>query len=326
MTLIADPIDPPAPLSARSCFANPDVLVRGWYAACRSKRIKPRQLRSVELGDRRLVVWRDSGGDVHAMDSRCAHLGADLAQGSILDNGMLRCAFHGWCFDAAGQCVAAPGQGRTPPRSVQCYAVIERFGVVWIYAGDEPDFAPPTLPEDDDAKRYRLLALPPQHLRCHPHLVIGNGLDPLHFNALHGLNYTGSTSFSQPEPHVLALRMRGRPNSAMLRRLTGTNRHEIDATFRTVGPGIAWASVTSPIRFHTLFTGRPTADGGCDTQVVLFLPRRIGLHTAQAMLLMLMLLHDDRRVLETLRFRPDFTEADAPLRCFADVVDTLGVA
>jgi hypothetical protein len=39
---------------------------------------------------------------------------------------------------------------------------------------------------------------------------------------------------------------------------------------------------------------------------------------------MAMLLHDDRRVLDSIDFRPHFSEADAPLKAFAAVVNALG--
>ncbi|MGT2439696.1 Rieske 2Fe-2S domain-containing protein [Bradyrhizobium betae] len=50
-----------------------------------------------------------SAGRYGLMDRHCAHRGADLAFGR-LEHGGLRCAFHGWLFDATGQCIETPGR------------------------------------------------------------------------------------------------------------------------------------------------------------------------------------------------------------------------
>jgi hypothetical protein len=73
-----------------------------------------------------------------------------------------------------------------------------------------------------------------------------------------------------------------------------------------------------------LFTGRPDRQGHCVTQTIFLLPRRPGIAWARALGLMGMLLHDDRRVLDTIDFRPAFAEGDAPLVAFASVVNALG--
>ena len=77
----------------------------------------------------------------------------------------------------------------------------------------------------------------------------------------------------------------------------------------------------APVRFRALCTAAP-AEAGSRTQVLLFLPRG-PLRTLRAAVGLYALLHDDARILERLRFRRAFTDADAPLAAFADVVDGL---
>ena len=43
------------------------------------------------------------------LDRDCPHRGADLAFGRLEDGG-LRCAFHGWLFDVDGNCLETPGR------------------------------------------------------------------------------------------------------------------------------------------------------------------------------------------------------------------------
>jgi nitrite reductase/ring-hydroxylating ferredoxin subunit len=38
----------------------------------------------------------------------CAHRGADLSYGRLEDGG-LRCLYHGWLYDAQGRCLEQPG-------------------------------------------------------------------------------------------------------------------------------------------------------------------------------------------------------------------------
>ena len=48
-------------------FNNPSLLVSTWYVACRSRDLRHGSLRSIELGPKRLVVYRDESGQIHAM-------------------------------------------------------------------------------------------------------------------------------------------------------------------------------------------------------------------------------------------------------------------
>jgi hypothetical protein len=82
--------------------------------------------------------------------------------------------------------------------------------------------------------------------------------------------------------------------------------------------------VRSPIRFDVVFTGRPDRDGGCITQTIFLFPAGPGSNWVRAFALMGTLLHDDRRILDTIDFRPAFSDADEPLKAFARVVDALG--
>jgi phenylpropionate dioxygenase-like ring-hydroxylating dioxygenase large terminal subunit len=60
------------------------------------------------------------------IERQCAHRGADLAYGRLEDGG-LRCSFHGWLFDVDGKCLQTPAE---PPGSRLCeQAEIARFNL-----------------------------------------------------------------------------------------------------------------------------------------------------------------------------------------------------
>ena len=54
----------------------------------------PRPVKAIKLLGENLVLFRDEQGRTGLIDRHCAHRGADLAFGR-LENGGLRCAFHG---------------------------------------------------------------------------------------------------------------------------------------------------------------------------------------------------------------------------------------
>lgn len=302
-------------------FANPAIVAQSWYPAVRSNAVRRARLRSFELGNRRIAIYRDESGCVHAIDARCPHLGADLTQGTV-EGDALRCAFHGWCFGADGVCRDAPGHRHAPDRRARTYPTEERWGLVWIFNGPTPLF---DLPLPDGGQRWRTLRLPQQRVACHPHVVLANGLDLSHYEAVHGMTFTGEPRLTVAAgEYEVSVELRGRPHSRFWQIVSGTRHREIVARFTTIGGSLALSSVLSPIRFHVLFTGRPDHAGRCVTQTIFLFRTAPNAEWLRALGLMATLLHDDRRVLDTIDFRPEFAETDEPVRAFANVVDALG--
>ena len=105
-------------------------------------------VRLMLLGEK-LIAFRDSSGRIGIMDHRCPHRCASLFLGRNEEDG-IRCVYHGWKFNVAGDCVDMPS---VPPAQdfkdkvrAKAYRAEERNGLVWVYMG--PDQAnPPALPE-----------------------------------------------------------------------------------------------------------------------------------------------------------------------------------
>ena len=104
-----------------------------------------RPVKAIRLLGENLVLFKDEKGRYGLMDRHCPHRGADLAYGRLEDGG-LRCAFHGWLFDAAGKCIETPAE---PAGSRLCehirtrsYPVVEKSGILFAYlgAGEPPAF------------------------------------------------------------------------------------------------------------------------------------------------------------------------------------------
>src|ERR1700737_1886857 len=95
-----------------------------------------------------LVAFRDTNGQVGLVAANCPHRGASLFFGRNEEAG-LRCVYHGWKFDASGQCIDMPNEPaesdfRTKVKAL-AYPVAERNGVGWVYMG--PQQPAPPLPD-----------------------------------------------------------------------------------------------------------------------------------------------------------------------------------
>ncbi len=68
--------------------------------------------RTVVVAERRVAVFKH-GGRFYALQDRCPHMSASLADGKV-ENGKVACFMHGWLFDLA------TGQGHPPAKSWAC--------------------------------------------------------------------------------------------------------------------------------------------------------------------------------------------------------------
>ena len=83
-----------------------DVMRRYWLPALLSEEIPNADCPPVRvklLGEK-LVAFRDTGGRIGLLDEFCPHRLASLFLGRNEEHG-LRCVFHGWKFDVAGNCL-----------------------------------------------------------------------------------------------------------------------------------------------------------------------------------------------------------------------------
>ncbi len=103
-----------------------------------------------------LVLFRDEAGQPGLLGIHCAHRGADLSYGRLEDGG-LRCIYHGWLYDRTGRCLEQPGEpaGSTFHERIRqpAYPCVETCGMILAYLGPGE---PPQLPGFD------FLSAPPE--------------------------------------------------------------------------------------------------------------------------------------------------------------------
>jgi phenylpropionate dioxygenase-like ring-hydroxylating dioxygenase large terminal subunit len=137
----------------------------------------------------RLVFWRDAEGRVYCHLDSCAHRGAALSAGRVVEGSRIQCPFHGLEYDPGGRCTLIPANGRAARVEerfrVPVYPTHEEHGFVWIYWGrrDGMSAAPPGFFGDlDRTFAYASIVDP---WETHYSRVIENQLDVAHLPFVH---------------------------------------------------------------------------------------------------------------------------------------------
>ncbi|MBD2580501.1 aromatic ring-hydroxylating dioxygenase subunit alpha [Oscillatoria sp. FACHB-1406] len=130
----------------RTCGINRDR----WYVVARSSEVKERPV-SVTLWKQPIVLYRSESGTICALEDRCPHRQVKLSAG-IVKRDRIECAYHGWQFDAEGNCAEIPYRAenqKIPNCQIKSYPVKELDGFIWLFPGegDSEKIAPMGMPE-----------------------------------------------------------------------------------------------------------------------------------------------------------------------------------
>jgi len=128
-------------------------------------RAKPFRIMSEDF-----TLYRGEGGTPHVVAFRCAHRGTQLSTGWV-EGDELRCFYHGWKYDGAGQCTEQPAEPEPFYNriKIKSYPTEEYLGLIWAYLGEgeaPPMRRFPQLEAVDD------LYVP---------ITIGGRLQPVHY-------------------------------------------------------------------------------------------------------------------------------------------------
>ena len=134
-----------------------------WHPVCSRAEMEnaaPHPL-AVRLLGRDLAI-ADVGGSVMAAVDRCPHRSTRLSIGSIED-GAIRCAYHGWRYSTAGECVeipATPGGPLPVGRCLETFEVVVAYDLVWVRFDDRAGTTIPANPAWDDTTMRVLMGAP----------------------------------------------------------------------------------------------------------------------------------------------------------------------
>lgn len=278
-----------------------------WFLLCRSDQLRRGQVRSVEFLSRPMAVFRGESGQVYALSAHCSHLGTHLGQGKVTGD-RLKCPLHHWEYDGQGVCRHIPASAVIPEHACQAsFPVLERYGMVWLFNGLEPTFAPPSFPRLKGAP-LRALCGKPVPLACAWEAVFGNAFDLQHLERVHGRKLKGPTSLSRPEPHRLEFRYISRvtDNTPPDRVMRWLSKDHIDVSINCWGGSLLTVeSDLGRVRSALLLGIMPT-EQGCEVLPVFFAREGPGaaLRTRIARWLFYGFLRRDIQILQGMRFRP----------------------
>jgi phenylpropionate dioxygenase-like ring-hydroxylating dioxygenase large terminal subunit len=111
------------------------IVHNAWYLAAWASEVGTKPL-ARRICNEPVVLFRTLDGLPAALLDSCAHRGAPLSLGTVVQNG-LRCNYHGVVFASSGECRKIPNQDVIPPQArVKRYPLVERDQMLWIWIGD----------------------------------------------------------------------------------------------------------------------------------------------------------------------------------------------
>ncbi|HUK39719.1 MAG TPA: aromatic ring-hydroxylating dioxygenase subunit alpha [Candidatus Acidoferrales bacterium] len=169
-----------------------ELLRRYWQvAAVASELTEANPKKRIRLLGEDLVLYRDRSGAYGLVGEHCSHRGVSLYYGFVEEDG-IRCPYHGWKYDACGQCIEQPFE--SPEANFKdkiqhpAYPVVKLAGMLFAYLG--PPEKKPVLPKwdllvrRDGFKKVDICEV----LQCNWLQAMENSVDPTHTYYLHSHN------------------------------------------------------------------------------------------------------------------------------------------
>jgi len=164
-----------------------ELLRRYWHPVAVANELKEQPTKFVRILGEDLVLFKDKSGNAGLIQDHCPHRGASLLYGRVEERG-ISCAYHGWLYDTAGNCLETPAE---PAGSMfhltvkaRAYPVQKFMGMYWAYLGPLPA---PAIPKYDVWVRKdgrRRLEVQPV-IDCNWFQAMENSVDPAHLQILH---------------------------------------------------------------------------------------------------------------------------------------------
>lgn len=165
--------------SVREVGINPNY----WYPVSWANQLKPGEILPITIWQQAIAVYRDTKGQVHALEDACPHKGVALHKGKV-QGCHLTCPYHGWEFNGSGECVNVPylpKEQKLPRARSRSYPVQEKYSLIWIFPGDPAltdSRQPPQMPEFEHPDW--LMVPVTGHMKAHFSICNENSMDVFH--------------------------------------------------------------------------------------------------------------------------------------------------
>ncbi len=184
------------------------MFINNWYVAAQSEDLEDTPLKVTMLGCD-FALYRTPEGKAACISNVCPHRGASMADGKCKDDGTLACPYHGWQFNVAGDCTLIPSRREQDPQAlapgvkIDAYLTEEKYGLIWVFLGDDPDSAAPIpdIPEFEDDAFVHTRAV--DEWQANYHWAKFSNLDLVHLPVVHGIQFQNQENPFEPPPAEL---------------------------------------------------------------------------------------------------------------------------
>jgi 5,5'-dehydrodivanillate O-demethylase len=166
-----------------------ELMRRYWHPIAAVSQMNDKHTKKIRLLGEDLILYKDRSSNFGLIEPHCAHRRMNMIYGIPEENG-LRCPYHGWLYDATGQCIEQPYEETEDADArfkdkirMKAYPVEQKAGLLFAYMGPQPA---PLVPNWDVFAATGVLRdigyaeLPCNWLQCQE-----NSLDPVHLEWLH---------------------------------------------------------------------------------------------------------------------------------------------
>jgi 5,5'-dehydrodivanillate O-demethylase len=179
-----------APITFRDVGStNPGTLAgrylrQFWQPVLHSDAVKPGEAKPLRIMGQDFTLYRGASGAPYVIDARCPHRAMPMHLGWVQQE-EIRCFYHGWKFDGAGQCTEQPAERPDFCAKIRtgAYPARDYLGLVFVYFGEG---APPDLPRYPAFESEDVILNHDSYMRaCHFFNNLENGGDVAHIAFAH---------------------------------------------------------------------------------------------------------------------------------------------
>jgi 5,5'-dehydrodivanillate O-demethylase oxygenase subunit len=177
---------------------RPDTLAgtfmrRFWHPIHRAEDLRAGEAKPIEIMSERFTLYRGETGTPHVVDFRCPHRGTQLSAGWI-EGDSIRCMYHGWQFNGAGQCTDQPAEEKSFAAKIRLrsYPTRQYLGLIFAYFGNDEAPPFPLYPHMEEEGVLEVLST--EVWPCNFFQRIDNNGDTYHVPFVHRGAYSASSA------------------------------------------------------------------------------------------------------------------------------------
>lgn len=163
------------------------MITNQWFLVCFREELQQSAIVKRKIVGEEVVAFMDENGQAAVLQDRCCHRNVHLSLGYV-QNGRIKCGYHGWEFDARGKCQHIPSL--SPEENIPRAACIKSYPVrlshkaIWAYFGREENMHNADIPPFKELD-YWPIAYNYHVVKANLKLVAESLFDSHHINHVH---------------------------------------------------------------------------------------------------------------------------------------------